>query len=153
MQKKNDRRETCGAKIPPRAMSLHLRVYTRAAVYTRVYGPSPFLRLRHEFRLTYSFFLLLFLQPSGDDGDHARRLIRDAISLVSNDFPFSVSLASLSFLFSLTVIGSFPSPRVLLLLLLLPSPPISPSPPPPSPSPLFFTAAARTRPVSRYTNV
>ena len=149
MQKKNDRRETRGAKISPRAMSLHLRAYTRVAVYnTRVRPLSVPSVPRHEFRffLISSFFLLLFLQPSANDGDHARRLVRGAISLVSNDFPFSVSLASLSFQFSFTVIRSFPSPRVLLLLPL-------PTPPPPSPPSLFFTAAARTRPVSRYTNV
>ena len=93
MQKKNDRRETCGAKIPPRAMSLHLRAYTPAAVYTRVYGPSPFLRLRHEFRLIYSFFFSLrATMATTHDG-----LVRGVISLVSNDFPFS-SISRFTFL-------------------------------------------------------
>lgn len=88
-------------------MSLHLRAYTRAAVYTRVYGPSP---------LRYEFFLFLFLRPSGDDGDHG---CNEAFFELRVIF-LSPRSPSLSFLF--TVSGPIPSsPRVLLLLLLLSS--------------------------------
>lgn len=87
-------------------MSLHLRAYTRAAVYTRVYGPSP---------LRYEFFLFLFLRPSGDDGDHG---CNEAFFELRVIF-LSPRSPSLSFLF--TVSAPLPSPRVLLLLLLLSS--------------------------------
>lgn len=78
-------------------MSLHLRAYTRAAVYTRVYGPSP---------LRYEFFLFLFLRPSGDDGDHG---CNEAFFELRVIF-LSPRSPSLSFLFTVSAFtSSFPS--------------------------------------------
>jgi len=140
------------SRIPPRARD----VSSSACVpRTRVYRPP----------LSFSLFFSALpptwnsvFQPPSNVGRRWRprlfegtpSLSRQRLFLPFCFYPSSATYLSASSRSTLTIPlpPAPPSPPLLLLLLFPP-----PAPPPPPPPPLFFTAAARTRPVSRYTNV